>query len=248
MAALVKFSLAIVLSIALTVNSALMTNNSSSVSKSLEVSPLPIDEDAVIIAAQVVKATSGGGVLHKRHTYSRGRNSVDVKKNRRKSCSRKRRPCKRLTKKFCHRRERKCRSRMSMPCRQSPGCSRRTNKRCRRKYDKCIDSYRTPVNTERPHHVNDPRHFPLIKQPILPERKKEKQPCRVTSDCQDGLCCAQYGVGRRICQSFTKKDQVCTRTFDRKRSVETYERCPCEVGLTCMSTPKLKHHYTCQGA
>jgi len=167
---------------------------------------------------------------------------------RRKSCSRKRRPCKRLTKKFCHRRERKCRSRMSMPCRQSPGCSRRTNKRCRRKYDKCIDSYRTPVNTERPHHVNDPRHFPLIKQPILPERKKEKQPCRVTSDCQDGLCCAQYGVGRRICQSFTKKDQVCTRTFDRKRSVETYERCPCEVGLTCMSTPKLKHHYTCQGA
>ena len=34
MAALVKFSLAIVLSIALTVNSALMTNNSSSVSKS----------------------------------------------------------------------------------------------------------------------------------------------------------------------------------------------------------------------
>jgi len=81
MAALVKFSLAIVLSIALTVNSALMTNNSSSVSKSLEVSPLPIDEDAVIIAAQVVKATSGGGVLHKRHTYSRGRNSVDVKKN-----------------------------------------------------------------------------------------------------------------------------------------------------------------------
>ena len=92
---------------------------------------------------------------------------------RRKSCSRKRRPCKRLTKKFCHRRERKCRSRMSMPCRQSPGCSRRTNKRCRRKYDKCIDSYRTPVNTERPHHVNDPRHFPLIKQPILPERKSE---------------------------------------------------------------------------
>ena len=81
MAALVKFSLAIVLSIALTVNSALMTNNSSSVSKSLEVSPLPIDEDAVIIAAQVVKATSGGGALHKRHTYSRGRNSVDVKKN-----------------------------------------------------------------------------------------------------------------------------------------------------------------------
>ncbi|XP_039273798.1 uncharacterized protein LOC120347777 [Styela clava] len=64
-----------------------------------------------------------------------------------------------------------------------------------------------------------------------------RQQCIRTLDCPEGYCCARLHW-ERVCKPYVKLGEVCTRPRRKsRRSMEHYQRCPCEDHLACRREP-----------
>jgi len=203
----------------------------------------------------------------KRHTKRKRKCKNGRKGKKCSSKSKKRNKTKTPSKKRCQKTENKCWRRVSTKCRKSHKCSRKLMKKCSKKYKKCMSKLKkvTPVvttttttmvtpksrypinhgdNLKNPWHLNKPK-------PQKPDNEPEKklngymEDCQDDGDCYDGMCCTYHGSYRRVCKHNIKKDQVCTKQFDRpKRAMQDwYAQCPCEVGLKCKGTQEDRYWF-----
>ncbi|KAL0978943.1 hypothetical protein UPYG_G00178210 [Umbra pygmaea] len=73
----------------------------------------------------------------------------------------------------------------------------------------------------------------------------ENAACVRSGDCEAGLCCVRYLLGKR-CHRIPKEKEVCLLR-GRSKLRRTVDRCDCENGLTCRAhvSRKLKGQGIC---